>query len=269
MYKAVFIDVDGTLIRRDHSISTPTYEIIQRLKEKNILVVLVSARPLSGMLRIAAETGLLDHPLASLNGAYISFEGKIIFNSFIDPDYTSGVHALLRKYNETIIYYQQDLWYSEWQNFNTDHEQKITSVPVAIQPFNDTLQFWKDKNTGPNKILIIAGELIINEMQQSLKEQFNTQLNISTSKPTYLELMDKNASKRNTLELLLGRYKIDRADAIAIGDNFNDKEMIEFAGCGVAMGNAPDEVKAVANYVTDTNNNDGVFKAIKKLMDFQ
>lgn len=81
-------------------------------------------------------------------------------------------------------------------------------------------------------------------------------------------MMNKKASKVNAVQLVLRKYIIDPLEAIAIGDNFNDMDMIEFAGCGVAMGNAPDAVRAAADYVTDTNNNDGVYKAIIKLMNF-
>ncbi len=268
MYKAVFIDVDGTLIRNDHSVSEATYDIIQKLKEKNILIVLVSARPLSGILPIAEQIGLLSYPCASLNGAYISCEGNIIFNSLIDIEVAYNVHGYLKKYNATEIYYQQEYWFSEFKNYDTDHEQKITSVLVTIQPFMETLEAWKNMNTGPNKILVISEEKTINEIQDILRGKFIVELNIATSKPTFLEIMNKQASKKNALKLLMGRYNIKREEIIAIGDNFNDKEMIEFAGLGVAMGNAPDEIKAVADYVTNSNNDDGVSLALKKFIGY-
>lgn len=266
LYKAVFIDVDGTLIRSDHSISAATLNILQKLKEKNILVVLVSARPLSGIEPIAKKTGLLNNPIASLNGAYIASKGKIIFEAKIDIDIANRAHEELQKYDATTIYYQQGLWFSEAQNFNTDHEQKITSVPVIIQPFNQTLQYWRINNTGPNKLMVISEEIIIKEIQDNLKQRFMIDLDIYTSKPTFLEVMNKKASKTNAVKLLIDLYNITREETIAIGDNFNDKEMIEFAGTGIAMGNAPDEVKAVADYITDTNNNDGVSKALEKML---
>lgn len=90
MYKAVFIDVDGTLIRSDHSISNDTVDTIKKLKEKNILVILVSARPLSGIVTIAEKIGLLNNPLVSLNGSYISIEGSIVFDSIIKNEITNS-----------------------------------------------------------------------------------------------------------------------------------------------------------------------------------
>ncbi|MEP6949848.1 MAG: Cof-type HAD-IIB family hydrolase [Ginsengibacter sp.] len=266
MYKAVFIDIDGTLIKSDHTISKATFAIIQKLKEKNILVILVSARPLSGILSIIEETGLLKYPVASLNGAYITADEKIIFDSTIDVATITRVHEWLQKYNATTIYYEQVQWFSEFQNAATDYEQKITLVPITIQPFSETLQHWQYKNTGPNKIHVIAKAAVVDEIQNNLKQQFINDLNIATSKPTYLEVINIAASKLNAVKLLIDHYNITREEVIAIGDNFNDKEMIEFAGTGIAMGNAPAEVKAVADYVTDTNNKDGVAKAIIKFI---
>jgi hydroxymethylpyrimidine pyrophosphatase-like HAD family hydrolase len=77
--------------------------------------------------------------------------------------------------------------------------------------------------------------------------------------------MNPGGSKSNAIRFLIERMGFDRSEVIAMGDNYNDKEMIRFAGMGVAMGNAPDEIKQVADYVTDTNNEDGVRKALEKL----
>ena len=267
MYKAVFIDIDGTLIKSDHTISADTYAVVQKLKEKNILVILVSARPLTGILPIMEEIGLLSYPVAGLNGAYIVADGMIIFDSIIDVNTTTLVREQVQKYNATLIYYEQSQWFAEFRNFYTDYEQKITSVPVTIQSFTDTLRHWQHKNAGPNKIHVIAKADVINEIQNKLQQQFINHLNTSTSKSTYLEVVNIEASKLNAVRLLIDHYNIKREETIAIGDNFNDKEMIEFAGTGIAMGNAPGEIKAIANYVTDTNNKDGVSKALRKFMD--
>lgn len=265
MYKAVFIDVDGTLIKNDHSVSEATKDIIQKLKGKNIHVILVSARPLSAIEPIAAKVGLLNSPLASLNGAYIAFGGNIIFDSVINSSIAKILHQQVQKFNATVIYYQQDLWFSQTKDYYTDYEQKITSVPIIIQPFKDTLKLWRNMKTGPNKALMIADEVVINSIHKDIKQNLKEELNMFASKPTYLEVINKKASKLNTVRFLMNRFNIKKKEIIAIGDNFNDKDMIEYAGLGIAMGNAPHEVKAVADYVTDTNNNDGVFKALNKI----
>ena len=269
MYKAVFIDVDGTLIRNDHSVSPATARVIHKLKERSILVILVSARPLSGMKRIAEKIGLITSPLISLNGAYIVFGGNTIFDAAINAALAKALYERAQKYDATKIYYQRDRWFSQSRDSNTNYEQKITSVPIIVEPFAITLQAWEDKSTGPNKILIIATESVINEIKNDLQKYLKEHLNIYTSKATYLEVMDKRASKIKAVVLLAKLFNIKQKEIVAIGDNFNDKEMIEYAGLGIAMGNAPHEVKSVADYVTDTNDNDGVSKALTKLIEFK
>lgn len=268
MYKAVFIDIDGTLTRSDHTVSPASIQTIKKLKENNILVVLISARPLHGIIQIAEETGIAGFPIASLNGACISRKGKMIFESKIDLTITKGIYEQVKQYDATTIYYDQSEWFAELQNFHTDFEQEITTVPIAIKSFQQIMQDWKEKNNGPHKILIISSDTVINEIQINLQQLYSRELNIQTSKSTYLEIINHEASKLNAIKFLINLYGIEQQETIAIGDNFNDKEMIEFAGTGIAMGNAPDEVKYVADYVADTNDDDGVAKALARFFDF-
>ncbi len=263
MYKAVFLDMDGTLLRSDHSVSDPTIATIRKLTGGGIPVILVSARPLDGMLPTAREFGLLDYPLVSLNGSYIVEEDKPVFQAVIDPEMTAQLTAAIRPFQATIAYYVQREWFAERSDAWTEHEQKIMDVPLKVQPFAGMAAAWSAGKTGPNKMMVMSEPASIDVIQQHLKSLFGDRLNIYPSKPTYLEVMDIRASKSNALRFLIERMKLRREEIIAMGDNFNDREMIRFAGMGVAMGNAPDEIKAVADYVTDTNNDEGVRKALE------
>ena len=265
-YQAAFIDIDGTLIKSDHSISPATADCIRQVLEKKVLVVLVSARPMHGILPIAPQIGLTLFPIASLNGGYIAKAGEMIFESVINLDLISKVHEKLSQYAVTPIYYEETNWYAEAQNPATDKEQLITDVPLTISPFDDMMSGWQKRNTGPAKILVIGDPIVVSELESKLKIEYQDQLNIYTSKPPYLEIMGKGASKLDAVKLVSKQFGIDKENVIAIGDNFNDQEMIAYAGMGIAMGNAPDEVKAIADYVTDTNNNDGVAKALTKFV---
>jgi hypothetical protein len=140
-------------------------------------------------------------------------------------------------------------------------------VRIKVLPFSEMSRDWSARSIGPNKMMVMSDPDIIDATEAHLKSVFGNSLNIYTSKPTYLEVMDPRGSKSNALRFLIERMKIDRTEVIAMGDNFNDREMIQFAGLGVAMGNAPDEIKQAADYVTDTNNNDGVRKALERLFE--
>ena len=86
------------------------------------------------------------------------------------------------------------------------------------------------------------------------------------SKPFFLEFTEAGVTKGTSLNKLIQKLGIKREEVIAMGDSYNDQAMIEFAGLGVAMGNAPDDIKEIANYVTDTNMNDGVAKVVEKFV---
>jgi Cof subfamily protein (haloacid dehalogenase superfamily) len=268
MYSAVFLDMDGTLLRSDHSVSEATVRTIKELTGSGISVTLVSARPLDAMLPTARRLGLSDSPLVSLNGGYITEGETPIFQSTIDLDTTARVTGQIHPFGASIAYYLQREWFAETDDSWTQHEQKIMDVRLQIAPFPELMQRWSTRGdgAGPNKMMVMSEPENIGLIEKELLSLYDRRLNIYPSKPTYLEIMDPSASKANALRLLIARMNVTREQTIAIGDNFNDREMIEFAGMGVAMGNAPDEIKAVADYVTDSNNNDGVRKALEKLI---
>jgi Cof subfamily protein (haloacid dehalogenase superfamily) len=266
MYKAVFIDMDGTLLRKDHSVSLETRELLQKLIASDILVVMVSARPFHGIIPISAWLGTLSMPVVSLNGAYIGLNNKIIFESSIDLETITALRGHAMDHDVSLIYYTGLHWFSEVKNAAILKEQKITEVKVVVQPFESLMKTWAKEPTGVNKVMAIGHESVISSLELKLVSVFQSGLNIYTSKPTYLEMMRQDASKTKAVQFLMKRYGINREEIIAIGDNFNDKEMIAYAGTGVAMGNAPDVIKAVADYVTDTNQRDGVRKAIEKFI---
>jgi Cof subfamily protein (haloacid dehalogenase superfamily) len=262
MYKAVFIDMDGTLLQKDHTISDMNKQVIKKLLDKGILIVPISARPLHGILPISKQLFPDTIPVVSLNGSYIFLNNEIIYQSSVPIEDVIEVQKEIAPHNVAAMYYTQMEWYAETDNTHIQKEQKITDVKIKIQPFDSIVKEWQAKQNGPNKILIAGDADIINGIEQRLIDQHGDKLNMSKSKTTYLEVMSLGSSKTKAIEFLLERYDIKQSEIIAIGDNFNDKEMIEFAAVGVAMGNAPDEIKKVADYVTSTNNEDGVAKAL-------
>lgn len=265
MYKAVFLDMDGTLLRSDHSVSEPTKEMIRGLTGKGISVVLVSARPLNAVLPTFRAIGLPAHtPVITLNGSYIVEQEQPVFEARIDPDVAARVTELVRPFKATIAYYLQREWYAEVSDAWTDHEQRIMDVALGVAPIGELVQKWKTRNIGPNKMMVMSEATNITGIQQHLRSIYNGQLNIYPSKATYLEVMDTRGSKVNAVRFISGKLGLTPAEIVTMGDNYNDVEMIQFAGMGVAMGNAPDDIKEKAGFVTDTNNNDGVRKALEK-----
>ncbi len=262
MYKAVFIDMDGTLLQSDHSVSAANRHSIHQLIDKGILVVPISARPLHGMLHLTEKIFPSTTPIVSLNGGYIWHQGQIIFEAAVSLQQAAGIHEEVKKYPASIMYYSRMQWFAMEETTLVKKEQRITPVKITIQPFEKTIECCEQQQAGVNKILIAADKNLILDIEQQLNALHGGELNIYKSQPRYLEVMHAQASKTNAIQFLLKKYGIAPYEIMAIGDNYNDKGMIEFAHTGVAMGNAPDEIKAAADYITDTNNNDGVAKAL-------
>jgi Cof subfamily protein (haloacid dehalogenase superfamily) len=268
MYKAVFLDMDGTLLHSDHSVSESTKATLRALTGKGIWVILVSARPLNAVLPTFHEIGIPEsYPIITLNGSYIVEKEQPIFQAMIDLPTVVAVTEQVRPFKATITYYLQREWYSEVNDAWTAHEQKIMDVKVRVGPLAELVKEWAARNIAPNKMMVMSEPPAIAEIQRHLRSLYDGQLNIYPSKPTYLEVMDLKGSKSNAVKFVSERLGLDKSEIIAMGDNYNDIEMIKYAGMGVAMGNAPDDIKATADYVTDTNNNDGVRKALEKFFD--
>jgi len=132
--------------------------------------------------------------------------------------------------------------------------------PVIVNDLIETLQYKE-----PIKILaIIKDDIQVEGMEQVLKNTYGSSLNITRSKPYFLEIMNCKANKAIALQVIAQHYNIDRSEVLAIGDSYNDLEMIQWAGIGVAMGNARKQVKEVADFVTLTNEEEGVAEALYK-----
>ena len=157
--------------------------------------------------------------------------------------------------------YKDNEWYIEEMDYWAKQESEITNIIPKITDFNELMQVWREEGAGPNKILCMANPEEISFLKENIHDNG---LNIYPSKPTYLEIMPAKASKTSAINVLQKKFNIDKSEIIAMGDNYNDIDMLEYAGLGIAMGNAPEDVKKHGNDVTLTNDEDGVAAALKK-----
>ena len=225
MYKAVFIDMDGTLLTSGHSISAANKEAIHKLINKGILVVPISARPLHGILHITEKILPPDISVVSLNGSYIFHNGKIIYEAAMSLPDALAIYNEVKLYDTSVMYYSRMEWFAVAESALVKKEQRITPVKIIIQPFHQTIKYWEQQNSGVNKILIAGDKKLIRDIEQRLLAVHEGKLNIYKSQPSYLEVMQPDASKKKAIEFLLDKYGISQSEIIAIGDNFNDKEM--------------------------------------------
>lgn len=265
----IFIDIDGTLHTSDHQITPATKEIIQRItNELNIPVVLTTARPPQGTFFIHEELAL-DTPLICFNGALIlekkngNFEP--IFNAEVSHEDLTNIYQKSVHEHINFNLYKQKEWYAHRIDALVEREGNNVRSAPKIANFSSLLTYWKAANKGAHKIMLMGEPAKLDELEIIFNNLYEHELSIHKSKPVYLEITHKNASKDRAVKFLAERYSVSMENVVAIGDNYNDTEMIAIAGRGVAMGNAPEEVKKVAHFITKTNNEEGVRFALEKL----
>ncbi|GIM30384.1 hypothetical protein CPJCM30710_30500 [Clostridium polyendosporum] len=271
-FKFICLDIDGTLLSLKHQVTEKTRCIINRVvNEKHIPVVLVSERMPKGILLLQRELGICE-PIICYSGSLILYKNlEILQSNYIDASYIKEIFAVQNCSIFTVqncgihtSLYKDDDWYVEKMDEWALQEKKITNINPIISHYDQFLKKWEEHNEGCNKIVCMGKPEQIQMLKDILKEIFRDNLNIYLSKPTHLEIIPKSSSKTSAIEFLLKRYKLDKSELITIRDNYNDMDMLEYAGLGIAMGNAPDEVKKVANDVILSNDEDGVAYTIDR-----
>ena len=156
----------------------------------------------------------------------------------------------------SINYYQGTHWYSpDPDNFWTVQEGDITGLRATKRPV---------ALTNVHKILVMGDAPVIRALQERLKPQF-PHLEIHRSKDEYLEIVNKRATKAQAIAFMGERLGVPAAESVAFGDNYNDLDMLRYAGYSVAMGNAPDDIKAECSIVTAPNDEDGLAQVLERL----
>lgn len=263
-FKMICLDIDGTLLNSENKITPNTREVISMaVNEKQIPVILVSARMPKGILFLQKELNIVQ-PIICYSGALVWSNGNTLLNVTMPVLDVIQIYNIVKSSGIHMSLYKDDEWYIEEMDEWAKQESEITHIIPNIINFSYLFNIWQQENSGPNKILCMAEPEKIKQLSLKTKEYNFNNLNIYLSKPTYLEIMPADATKTSAIEFLCKKYNMQQKQVIAIGDNYNDINMIEFAGMGIAMGNAPEQVKQCADNVTLSNDEDGAAEAIKK-----
>ncbi|MBS4209920.1 Cof-type HAD-IIB family hydrolase [Bacillus sp. FJAT-50079] len=264
-YKMIVLDLDDTLLRDDHTISERTKLALMKAQEMGVKVVLASGRPTFAMKPVAEELNLAkyDSYILSFNGGTIlTCNGyEEIFASTLTPEAVHKLYEISRRENVHIHTYVGNEIITQLANEYTTIEGNITKLPVTVVD-----SFVETVREPVVKVLMVEDPEKLKVVEAKLQAELVEEFSVMRSKPYFLEFTEKGVTKGSTLNLLIQKLGIKREEVIAMGDSYNDWAMIEFAGLGVAMGNAPDDVKAIADFVTDTNMNDGVAKVVEEFV---
>jgi Cof subfamily protein (haloacid dehalogenase superfamily) len=262
-YKLVAIDMDGTLLTPELEISNKTVITVKQVIEKEVTVTLSTGRMYLAALPFA-DILQLDVPIITCNGALTkgSRSGIVYDMKTIPEALYYEILKFCRDNGLSVSVYNNDEIFIEELSENLDiHMEMDKAIPQVIKDLDSAY------DGSIIKILINSGnKRKLSQLSEKLYEKYEGKLNFYFSLPHFVEIVNIHANKRNALENLSNKLNIKREEIIAIGDNFNDMDMIEYAGLGVAMGNAPDYLKDAADYVTYKNNNEGVVNVLEKFI---
>ncbi|GAA4276520.1 Cof-type HAD-IIB family hydrolase [Aquimarina mytili] len=262
-HSILFSDIDGTLLNPERELSELTISEIRRIKDQ-IPVILISSRMPSAMTHLQEELGITNQPLICYNGGLILINKKSVHSSFITPDIIEELHHFNTNQNIHISVYHNDDWYVPEMDYWANREANNTKVTPVVKPLQQVIQQWKTESKGAHKIMCMGEEAHIDRAYTFLEHNFSEQLHLYRSKPTYIEIANKNISKLTAIEMLLNtHYKIPISEVLAFGDNYNDIDMLKAVGTGVAVANAKPETLRIADAITLSGKEDGVATYIK------
>ena len=261
-FRAIALDLDGTLTNHDKVVTPRTRQALLKAQELGTVIILASGRPTYGIVPVAEclELEKRGGYILSYNGGNIvnAKTGEKLFSQFL-PDAVIPIlykyakeknHALLGYAgNEIITEMPDDPYVKEESRINKMNIRKVDNLLETLEPH-------------PTKLLMTGDPTDMIKAEEELVEILGEKMDIFRSAPFFLELVPKGIDKAQSLLRLLSKINLTPADLIAFGDGYNDLSMLKLAGVGVAMANAAPEVRADADYVTLSNEEDGVAAAL-------
>ena len=259
-YKFVAVDMDGTLLNSCGEITPATADAIRKLAENDVVFTVSTGRPIQGVEKYKELLGLTG-PVITYNGAMIvnAEDNTVLFEQGLLREDARKIWELGQTYNTTMCIWAGNRLYGNRLDERIHDYKKLSRVEPILAEDIETLL-----DIGITKILWYDEVERIESFLTQLSPELFCEVSYCTSKPAFLEFFSKKVSKAVAMEKIGELLGIAREEMVAIGDGLNDLSMIQYAGLGVAMGNAAKEVKENAQFITDTNDEEGVRKALEK-----
>ena len=266
-YKLLVLDVDGTLLNDEREISKRTLAALLKVQQMGVRIVLASGRPTYGLMPLAKtlELGNYGGFVLSYNGCQIikAQNGEILFERRINPEMLPYLEKKARKNGFAIFTYHDDTLITDSpDNEYIKNEALLNNLKIIREDeFSTAIDF------APCKCMLVSDkEKALIGLEQHWEKRLAGTLDAFRSEPYFLEVVPCGVNKANTLGALLEHLGVTREEVIAVGDGVCDVTMLQLAGMGVAMGHSQDSVKVCADYVTTSNEEDGVALAVEKLI---
>lgn len=270
-YKMIGLDLDGTLLKDDKSIDTKTKEHLETLSANGVHIVPITGRPLSGIPDCVRSIKGVDY-IISNNGSktVLNSTNETLFSLAMDNATSKRVIESVKQTGAIFEVFLNHYGYCE--KFVFDHYKEVYTGTVlgdyifsSRKQVDSLMTLFDDKNAEADEVFIICKD---NDDREIIKAQTDkiSGIQYCMLADRFLEITKNGTDKGTALEMLCNHLKIKLDKVIAFGDGENDLQFLNKAGTAVAMGNASDSVKAQADIITDTNNNQGVLKALKNLI---
>lgn len=265
--RAICSDIDGTLLNSERDLSPRLKSVITQFP-KEFPVILASSRMPDAMRHLLRDLNKVTEPLIAYNGGFVlSKSGEVMDSVEIPLNLVARILELTRKTELHVSLYHGENWYESKEDYWSKREILNTKVNPTWMVGEAVLDCWAKYNVGAHKVMVMGDSNEISWLFGELHLAYSSELHLYRSKDTYIEIAPRKISKATALKLILENlYDFGMKDVIAFGDNYNDIDLIQSVGWGVAVANARPEVKSVAKEVTLHHKEDGVAVTLERMM---
>lgn len=266
MYKLLALDLDGTLTNSKKEITPHTLETLMEAQRRGLRLVLASGRPTAGIKPLAEQLKLKDFGgfILAFNGGLIidCATGEPIYQNLLETEVYPHLYEKGNTKDFRILSYVDDhIACEDIENEYVQYEARLNKMPLMkLDNFLEQINFREPK------CLIVGHQDKLVHLEKELADYYEGKMSIYRSEPFFLEILPLGIDKAKRLEFLLNHLGMKREELMACGDGFNDLTMIKYAGLGVAMSNAQEVVREAADYVTLSNEEDGVAAVVEKFI---
>lgn len=259
---AVLADVDGTLVTKDKVLTPRAIHAVKELQERGVLFAVTSGRPPRGMTMLV-EPLQMKGPMAAFNGGIVFLpDMTVVDERAIPADLAAAVIETIRAHGLYVWIYRSTEWYvTDPHAPHAEREARTVQFPPTVVPTYDDLldRVVKIVGVSDDHDLVARCEAVV-------QQQFSSHVSASRSQPYYLDVTHPAANKGVVIQRLSNRFKIPLEQIATLGDQLNDVLMFKLSGLSIAMGNASEEVRRQATYVTASHEDEGFAKAIERII---
>lgn len=265
-YKLLVLDLDGTLTNTRKEVTEHTRTTLIKAQEQGLKIVLASGRPTYG---IAPLANLLQ--LDKYEGYVLSYNGgeiidwktsELLYKNLLDPEVLPYLYQCANDNHFAIVTYDGEYVLTEYP----DDEYVLKEALLNVMKIKKVDNFLKAVQHPIAKCLIVGEPTRLAVLEKEMYNHLHDRMGVFRSEPYFLELVPKGIDKAQSLAVLLKEIGMTKDEMIAVGDGFNDLSMIKYAGLGVAMSNAQEVVKENADFITLSNEEDGVAHVVEKFI---